>query len=219
MSSPLPVARSLALTLMSLATMLLPGNRVQWGAAMRAEMQHIGGDRQALRWAIGCLHSALFERLRSQPWIESRWVRIGLALWALDRAADHLCDTCLVLSYKFPHLGLSRLLWQCAQGSDYQQLIPLFDATANWELMACLVSCALYMLAIFSLFARPRHALSFFVSAVALSAALWLYELTKPLYVQTFSSADLVREGLLYAVTALGGLALWQSARVRLVAR
>jgi hypothetical protein len=215
MSCSVPVTRSLAQALMSGATALLPGSRAHWGAAMRAEMQHIGADREALWWAVGCLHSACVERLRSRPLLELRWIRFGLALWAIYRIADQLCDTCLVLSYKLPRLGLTRFLGHCAQGPDYQQLIPLFKVTSGWELMVCVAGCALYMAAIVSLWARRRYALGCFVAAAALSVMLWLYELTKPLYVQAFSFADIVREGLLYALTASFGLALWQSARAR----
>jgi hypothetical protein len=203
----------LAEVLMRMAATVLPGTRAAWGDAMRTELGHIGDGHEALRWAFGCLRTSLFESVRTGSLLEFRLVRWGIALWAMDRATDNLCDTGLVLSYKFPHLWLPPIFAHCVQGDDYQQLIPLLNATAGWEVAVCLLSDALYLLALVSLLRRSRYAAAFFLPALALHFSLWLYELGKPLYAQLFSLGDLAQEALLYITTALLCWILWQGAR------
>jgi hypothetical protein len=207
------VGRSLAELLMHITATTLPVGRAAWGAAMRAELCHIGDDREALRWAFGCLQTSLLESFRSGMLLDLRLVRWSVSLWAMFRAENSLCDTCLVLSHKFPRLWLPPFFAHCAQGYDYQQLIPLFDATAGWEVAVCLLSDVFYLLAIVSLLRRNRNAAGFFLVAVILNLTLWLYELAKPLYLQSFSLADHAQDAILYVTTALLSWILWHGTR------
>jgi len=65
----------LAAILLSLADWLMPANRKEWLAAMRAEAAHLSAGA-ALSWAIGCVVSAFKERimLRTGTLSVSRWI-------------------------------------------------------------------------------------------------------------------------------------------------
>lgn len=63
MNAPLSVARRLAVALMRHLDLVLPTSRLEWAEAMRAELDHLESDRDALAWAIGCLVAGSKERI------------------------------------------------------------------------------------------------------------------------------------------------------------
>jgi hypothetical protein len=48
---------------MSKAVQTMPASRASWAAAMQNEMALIESDRDALRWAIGCLFASTAEKI------------------------------------------------------------------------------------------------------------------------------------------------------------
>jgi len=198
---------------MRLAAKVFPFGRQEWAAAMHAELQGIENDCEALRWAIGCLRTGLRERCRLGL-LDLRVARWTVALWAIYQVEGNLCDAFLVLSYKLGQLGITQFLSRCTGSKDYHPLVSLFDATAVWEPSLCLVGGALYLLGVVAVLRRSHYAFALFLSALLGEVSLWLYELTKPLFVAIYSSADLVHDTLLYTVTALLVLALWQDSRI-----
>ena len=56
-------ARRVATALMSKAVRIMPADRASWAAAMQNEMSLIDRDRDALRWAIGCLLANTAKRI------------------------------------------------------------------------------------------------------------------------------------------------------------
>jgi hypothetical protein len=203
----------LAETLASLAARVLPPSRREWSAAMRAEVHCIGGDGEALRWALGCLGTGLLERCRTGTLLDLRLVRWTVAAWILVQIEGNLCSSFLVLSYKLQYLGMTQFLSRCSDADDYRALVPLLDATRVWEPMVCLLIAILYLLGIAAVLRRNRSAYRFFVLALLADIGLWFYELTKPLFVEAYSRADLRHDAFLYTVTALVIAALWQGAR------
>jgi len=63
--------RRIALKLVGHASWVLPGARSGWADAMRRELDYIGDDRTALRWAIGCVTASYSARLAALPRL--RW--------------------------------------------------------------------------------------------------------------------------------------------------
>jgi hypothetical protein len=63
MSRP-AMLRAVAERLMNWAERLLPQQRKPWAAAMRAELQHIDRDRDAVAWAFGCFLASLKSRVQ-----------------------------------------------------------------------------------------------------------------------------------------------------------
>jgi hypothetical protein len=198
-----------------LAASLLPADRADWAAAMKAELQCASDRRSALLWALGCLRVGLSAKLSGRPLLDIRALRWALTGWLAYRTQDCLCDVALVLSYKAPWLGLKGLLGECAQGEDYQLLIPLLNATTYWSLGAWLLVCALQGWVIICLLRRTSYAAYLFGLAASLNVALWIVELSEPLFVQAFSQAELLRDAFMYGGTALLGGFCWVSMRNR----
>jgi hypothetical protein len=207
--------RSIARALVDLAAWSLPTHRADWAAAMRAELEYAGDRRSAFVWALGCLRTGLNERFLAWSPLEIRAIRWMLALWLGYRAEDILCDVALVLSYKAPQLGLTALLTGCAQGEDYQRIIPLLDITTYWTLGAWMLVSGLYLVVVAMLLQRAAHAANLFILTAALNVALWLRELGEPLYVSAFSPSDHLWDALLYVGTACLGWICWTNARRR----
>lgn len=203
---------SIARALVDLAAWSLPTQRADWAAAMRAELEYVA-DRSAFVWALGCLRTALGERFLATSLLEIRAVRWALALWLGYQATEILCDVALALSYKAPQLGLAALLSHCAQGEDYQRMIPFLDATTYWTLGAWTVVSGLYVLVAAMLLRRATCAATLFILTAALNVALWIRELGEPLYVSTFSPSDHFWDGLLYLGTAFLGWLCWANRR------
>jgi hypothetical protein len=204
---------SLAGALVDFAASSLRSNRADWAAAMRAELWYMSDRRSALLWALGCLRAAISERFKAQSLLDIRAIRWLLSFWLACRAENDLCDVALVLSYKVPQLGIKGLLGVCAQGEDYQRLIPLLYVTTYWTLIAWLLVAALYVLAIVSILRRTSHAAKVFILAATLGVALWLRELGEPLFVGAFPLTDHLYDALLYVGTALVGWICWANAR------
>jgi pimeloyl-ACP methyl ester carboxylesterase len=86
--------RRLAVRLAQHASWVLPGSRSPWADAMRRELDYIGDDAAALRWAFGCILASYRARLAHRPSFGARtaWrqvatggvlmLLIGLALQA-----------------------------------------------------------------------------------------------------------------------------------------
>jgi hypothetical protein len=215
MKSPLP-CRSIARALVGLAARSLPTHRADWAAAMRAELEWAADRSSAFVWALGCLRTALGERFLASSLLDIRAIRWALALWLGYQAEDALCNVALVLSYKAPELGLTALLRRCAQGEDYQRLIPLLDVTTYWTLGAWTLLSGMYLLVVALLLRRSSRAANFFILTAALNVALWVRELGEPLYVNAFSLNDHLWDGLLYGGTALlGWILLRNKSRAR----
>ena len=180
---------------------------------MRAELHHIDDDDAALRWALGCLRTGFAERCRSSELLDLRLVRWAIVAWILYQLEGNLCSSFLVLSYKLGFLELTQFLSQCGDPQDYHPLVPLLDATRAWEPTVCLSGAVLYLLGIVAVLRRNHAACRFFVPALLADIGLWLYELTKPLFVQASSPGELTHDALVYMVTALLVAGLWQAAR------
>jgi hypothetical protein len=79
MSAPLSRRRRLALALLRRARQLLPTSRLDWAKAMQAELDHLGNDHDAIRWAIGCVVAGVKERISSMFTANlkvSRWILV-----------------------------------------------------------------------------------------------------------------------------------------------
>jgi hypothetical protein len=62
----------LAVKLMQHAARVLPGARSPWADAMRRELDYIGDDPAAVRWALGCIVASYRTRLTHRPSFTTR---------------------------------------------------------------------------------------------------------------------------------------------------
>lgn len=64
--------RRLAVKLAQHAARVLPGARSPWADAMRRELDYIGDDPAAVRWALGCIVASYRARLTHRPSFTTR---------------------------------------------------------------------------------------------------------------------------------------------------
>jgi pimeloyl-ACP methyl ester carboxylesterase len=102
--------RRMAMRFAQHASRVLPGAGSPWHDAMRRELDYIGDDPAALRWAVGCILASYRERLVHRPWF-----------WFGARAIWRYATTCGVLM-----LATGLALQGNARGQT-KQLQPAFD--------------------------------------------------------------------------------------------
>ena len=90
--------RWLASQAIGVAMRVSPREREEWAQAMSREVDEIPSDREALRWALGCLQTSCYERLKSMK-LTSRlrivscvgaW-RCGLHCWQSENVCIWEC--------------------------------------------------------------------------------------------------------------------------------
>jgi hypothetical protein len=123
----------MALRLTEYAASLLPKSRAEWGGAMRNEVDHIGGDFEALRWASGCVMAALSERNAHRPETFTKLVKQPSAYLPLTMSFLALSVVLFTLAiFGVPHdrdEGAAAHIWQLLMAGQVPLL--LFFA-AKW---------------------------------------------------------------------------------------
>ena len=67
MSERVSVVKRMAFVLMKRVSRVLPPARLEWGEAMRHELDHIESDWGALKWSVGCVVASYVERGNEHP--------------------------------------------------------------------------------------------------------------------------------------------------------
>jgi|SRR5256886_7074239 len=206
------VSRWLPRRLLRVAMQVSPCEREEWAQAMSREVDEIPSEREALRWALGCLQASCRERLKSMR-LTSWWpVRWGMALWIALLAIDTLFYAGITLSYK---LGLF------TEHYPYPQNVPLLEVTPLWEPMLALVVGVVFLLAIVLVLRRSRVAFGAVVAPFAIMLLQFAVRFSRP------ESGDLQSLSIVYqkspfaliwpiaglAITILICLALWHDRR------
>lgn len=165
------VSRWLSTQLIRAAMQVSPREREEWAQAMSREVDEIPSDREALRWALGCLQASCHERLKSMRltnWWPVRW---GMALWIALLAVDSLFYVFITLTYK---LGLF------TEPNPYPRNFPLLEVTPLWEPMLSLVAGVMFLLAIVLILRRSRVALGAVVAPFAIMLLQFAVRLSRP---------------------------------------
>jgi hypothetical protein len=213
------VSRWLSTQLICVAMHVSPCERDEWAQAMSREVDEIPSEREALRWALGCVQASCHERLKSMRLTNWWLVRWGMALWIAFLAIDTLTYAGITLTYKLqawraiPILGLLK--------ERYHWNIPLLEVTPIWEPMVALVVGVVFLLAIVLILRRSRVALWAAVAPFAIMLLLFAVRLSRPEsgYLQSLSIAYQQSHfawiwpiaGL--AITILICLALWHDSQ------
>jgi hypothetical protein len=165
-----PIRRA-ACALADYAVRVAPGEHADWARAMRSEIDHIGNDSEALRWALGCIEASW--RMRSESMsgpvlIVARIVVAGLiCLMALEK----LLPAIGVLAYKAGNRGVLAAVETTTPGGDFNRFAPLIERMPTWQLPLNLVCVALYLSAAVALLFGWRRAMELFLLALGLQLA------------------------------------------------
>jgi hypothetical protein len=205
-------SRGVTKQLMSIAMWLSPRGRVEWMQAMCREVEEIPGDREALKWALGCLQASCHERLKSMRPTDSSAVRWGMALWVSLLAIDTLFYAGITLAYK---LGLY------TDHYPYPQNVPLIEVTPLWEPTLSLVAGVVFLLAIVLILRRSRVALGAVMAPLLITLSLFAARSSRPEsgFLQSLSAAyekshfALIWPIVGLVITILICLALWHDRR------
>jgi hypothetical protein len=165
------VSRRLSRRLIGVAMQVSPGERQEWARAMSREVDEIPSDREALRWAFGCLRASCHERLKSMKRVNSWPVRWGMALWIALLAIDSLAYAEHALTYK---LGLF------TEPYSYPQNIPLLKVTPLWEPLLALAVGAVFLVAVVLILKRSRAALHAVVAPLVIMLLLFVVRASRP---------------------------------------
>ena len=213
--------RRWALSLVRCAARLLPRDRASWGEAMCSEVQHIDGDRAALRWAVGALLASGTERAAAL--LDTGIATWGLALLTLCQALGMFFAPILIIAWRVRWLRIDDLLGGLLPGDHYPRFIPLMNATPSWQLALWIAAGLLFLAATWRL-ARARHgAFALFATALALtytvSGVAWMERATHPalaeLYRRTYAfprpafRRDVLVPLALQLLPLLAATALW----------
>jgi hypothetical protein len=213
------VSRWLSNQVICVAMHVSPGEREEWAQAMSREVDEIPSDREALKWALGCLQASCHERLKSMRPTSWRPVRWGMALWIAFLAIDTLAYAVITLTYKLqawraiPILGVLK--------EHYHWNVPLLEATALWEPMLALVGGVVYLLAMVLILRRNQIAFAVVVVPFAVGVLQFGVRCSRPesgslqslsiAYQQSPYALIWPIAGL--AITILICLVLWQDRR------
>lgn len=95
---------------------------------------------------------------------------------------------------------------------DLARMIPLWDATAWWELAVWSAVVALWITAAWRLI-RGRSALGLYLGALLVDAVLWWVMHATPAYQQVFTPAELREDYVILLVTGIVAAAIWRVER------
>ena len=164
--SPASWRRQLAVALVCHAARVMPESLARWAEAMRNELVSVGDDREALRWAMGCVSVAHRTRLSHLWLLDVAAIRVAGVLLVLFRAFDVTLPSVMTAAYRLRASGLQEGLGQMTPGDDFQRLIPLMEAIPGWLHVLLLTAGACYLIAGLWILARRRVASLMLLAAV-----------------------------------------------------
>ena len=205
-------SRRCAVYLVRHAAGVLPQARTTWADAMEHEVRHVEDDREALRWAVGCVRAGYSERIEAMRIVDSWIVRWLLALVIGCNALDTLFAPVLTLAWRSHHLEIAAFLGGFTPGDDYRRFIPLMDALPGWVAALQCVAAALFLLSAWKLLRNRRSAFAPFAAALLLALVTWRIERRIPVYDTLFSPRHLQADYAIFGLLALLGVAIWKIA-------
>jgi len=210
---PLTWRRRLTQTALRLGTALLPAERLAWAAVMRAEVQHINDDGEALHWALGSVCACAAERFR--VWRVRRLFSthaLGI-LWIVIFIVSSAFNVSIALAARLGYQRMASALGWWMREFQYDRFVPF--AAAMPPGLFVLMGFVVVLFCVSLYLSVRNHPASFatFCAALALSLVTWLYQLGIPAYLQALSPQHRWRIGICFALTAgvLGALR-WGSA-------
>lgn len=155
--------RRIARALVHHAAQVMPRNDLRWNLAMQNEVDAIEDDRDALRWAIGCVKAGYWER--SNAMLQTGYARAGLACLIVLLAIREFFAPLLIWAYRMQYWGLAHFLGLRTAGDDYRRLIPVMDATPSWLPVLWVASGLLYLVALWRMLRRAQGSTALFFVA------------------------------------------------------
>jgi len=152
--------KRLASRLVRHAAIVLPHSLARWGTAMQHEIEHIQPDRDALRWALGCVSTSYIQRLASLNVVQVLAFRWLLALFIASWAIGDF------FAVRFLYLKTAGWLGLKIAG-DSGNFIAALSALPSWLILLDGIGGLLYIVAAYWL--TRRKAASLWVLAMGIA--------------------------------------------------
>ena len=198
------IEKRLAVKLVRHAAYVLPGPLAFWGAAMRHEIEYIQPNREALKWAVGCVSSSYGRRLASLNVVQMVVLRWLLALF--------------IASWAVGDFFAARFLYLKAEGwlglrieRDSASFISALSELPAWLIMVDGIGGLLYLVAAYCLMRRKVSSVWVLIVATAVNCTACVSQIL--LVLQRYGLevvTDSVRHTCFtYAIQACVILLLW----------
>jgi hypothetical protein len=209
-----PFIRRAARALARHGAHMLPAEHADWGRAMQSEIDHIGDDAAALRWAFGCLWAGYCVRSAdmSKAFIRAaRWALAGvIALYALAQLPVLL----MVIGYKTGDAGLAASMDGATAGDNYERFTALMDQMTPLQVSAAALHIALYLAAASALALGWRRVPLLLAGALALEVTGKLAMQNLPARAEIFTPRELTMDiAQLGVIAVVGAAAFWLMSR------
>lgn len=123
------IEKRLALRLVKHAEFVLPGSLSAWGIAMRNEIEYIEPNRDALKWALGCVSASYLQRIAYLNVVQItviRWLLSAfIGTWALDN----------VLAARFFYLKSIVWLGLALDTGETAKFFAALSTVPSWSLV------------------------------------------------------------------------------------
>lgn len=205
MSARLSFLRRIAVALTAHAANVLPSTQYFRAAGMRNELEHIEGDVEALRWAVGCVLASYVERSGVRNVLHTWYARGLLMLLITSEVWSMLFATILTAAYRLHYAGIAAFLGGFTPGDDYRRFIPVMEVMPWWVHGMWVAAAALFGASGWQLLRDKRAAFPLFAAAWVLGTAGNVISVSMPAYRSAFSFPEplFTRDYLIPAVTAL----------------
>jgi hypothetical protein len=150
---PAEAERRLALRLVRHAASVLPRRAASWGVAMQHEIEHIDSNRDALRWAVGCVATGYLRRLASLSAVHTAAIR-----WIL---------VAFIASWTVPAFLAISLFHRKVTGQS--ATLPLLDAVPSWSFVLDAMAGVLYVAGMYCLMRKRVASVWLLLAGTALN--------------------------------------------------
>ncbi len=168
--------RRVAGSLVRYAARVMPVALKDWAKAMQNELAYVADDREALRWAAGCVGSAHAASLRHLYLLDVPAVRVAGVMLAAYCAFEMTFATAMTLAYRVDALRIAETLGRMTPGDGYHRFIPLMEALPGWLHGLVIATGVCHLFATFLLLSRRRAAYIALLLAVGLTLVTRLVE-------------------------------------------
>jgi hypothetical protein len=198
------IEKRLALKLVRHAAFVLPRPLSSWGAAMRHEIEYIQPNRDALKWAAGCVSSSYGRRIASLNVVQMVILRWMLALFIASWAIGDFFAARFLYLKTVGWLGL-RI------GSASVSFISAVSELPSWLIMVDGIGGVLYVVAAYCLTQKKVSSVWVLIVATVVNSTACVSQIL--LALQRYgpaSSMDSVRHTCFtYALQSCVILLLW----------
>lgn len=130
---------------------------------MRHEIEHIRSDREALRWALGCVRASYLQRMASWNVVQTAAIRWLMAILIVSWASNG------VLAARLFCVKMAETCQSPLHGGGADVFFPELKIFPAWSLALAVIASALYVIAAYCLARKKSSSVLILLIGVSLS--------------------------------------------------